>query len=79
MEATRLTEQHEQDGTSAHNGKQISATDVERVHELPSAPTSLWPAGKERLAAQSVSGRLGIPPEWKMNGDLPLIMQIFIA
>jgi hypothetical protein len=52
MKAVQLTETHEQNGTRAHNGKQISATDDERVETLPDPPDGLWDAGKERWKLQ---------------------------
>ena len=55
MKATQLAEQHEQNGTRAHNGKTISAVNSERVTTLPDAPDELWPTGKKRWEVQGAA------------------------
>ena len=55
MEPTQLIEQHERNGTKAHNGKQVSATSAERVLLLPDAPDTLWQSGKERWQVQGAA------------------------
>ena len=70
MEPTQLIGQHEQNGTKAYNGKQISATNVERVLSHPDAPDTLWESGKKR---SQVQGEAMISAGILTNHDLPIL------
>jgi len=71
MHPTRLLEDHEQNGTRAHNGKVISAIDAERIHTLPPAPEELWPAGKKRWEVQ---GAALVKAGVLVDRDLPVLL-----